>query len=83
MQCSSCGYEHVFPVRELPSRYSRCPKCGTYAYIVRKEETTNHYINPLNASIATMKIGRRDRKKVRRDIATAAAVGGIFRRIIG
>ena len=45
MQCSSCGYEHVFPVKEPPSRYSRCPKCGTYAYyVVRREETTNHYI---------------------------------------
>lgn len=31
-ECSLCGYQQVYPIRELYSRYSRCPNCGTYAY---------------------------------------------------
>ena len=80
MQCSSCGYEHVFPVRELPSRYSRCPKCGTYAYyVVRREETTNHYITDYKC----LYCNHEDRKKRPKEspvrgVGAAAAVGGIL-----
>lgn len=80
MQCSSCGYEHVFPVRELPSRYSRCPKCGTYAYyVVRREETTNHYITDYKC----LYCNHEDRKKRPKEspvrgVATAAAAGSIL-----
>ena len=57
-----------------------CPKCGTYAYyIVRKEETTNHYITHYKC----LYCDHEDRKKrpkesPARDIATAAAAGSIL-----
>lgn len=80
MQCSSCGYEHIFPVKEPPSRYSRCPKCGTYAYyVVRREETTNHNI----LHYKCLYCNHEDRKKrpkesPMRGVGAAAAVGGIL-----
>lgn len=85
MQCTECGHEHVYPVKENISRYSRCPNCGTYAYcIVAKKETPQLYITYYKCLYCDHQDTQKRRKPTPvNDAATGAIVGGILGGLAG